>query len=326
MNIESLFLTGGTGFFGKALLKTWTQRFVAGQGVPHVTVLTRNPDAFLASQPQYRGQPWLEFVAGDICNATSLPADRRYSHVLHAATDSTMGPRIKPLDRFDQIVAGTRNILDYARVSGAQRFLFTSSGGVYGPQPQHMSALTEDYNGIPDPLDAKSAYSIGKRAAEHICALYAETYNLEIVIARCFAFIGEDLPLDAHFAIGNFIHDALWEDEITVRGDGTPLRSYMAQEDLARWLEILLQRGANHRAYNVGSNEPISLLNLATLVRDVVAPCKPVHVLAECDPNNSVRNCYIPDISRARHELGLSVSVSLADAIKRTAEVAKHAR
>lgn len=326
MDIESLFVTGGTGFFGKALLKTWTQRFVARQAVPRVTVLTRNPDAFLASQPQYRNQSWLDFVIGDICDVVSLPANRRYSHVLHAAADSTMGPHVKPLDRFDQIVAGTRNILDYARACGAQRFLLASSGGVYGPQPQQMNALKEDYNGIPDPLNAKNAYSIGKRAAEHLCALYAETYNLEVIIARCFSFIGEDLPLVAHFAIGNFIHDALWSDEITVRGDGTPLRSYMAQDDLARWLEVLLVRGLNQRAYNVGSSETISLLDLAYLVRDVIAPGKPVRLLAESDPNNGVRNRYIPDISRARKELGLSLNVSLVDAIKRTAEVAKNAQ
>lgn len=319
-------MTGGTGFFGKALLKAWMRRSIARQWVPHVTVLSRNPDLFLASHPQYRDLTWLDFATGDISNAASLPVGRMFSHVLHAATDSTMGPHIKPLDRFDQIVAGTRNLLNYACTCGAQRLLLTSSGGVYGPQPQQMNALPEDYNGIPDPLDAKNAYSIGKRAAEHICALYAESCNLEVVIARCFSFIGEDLPLDVHFAIGNFIHDALWRDEIIIRGDGAPVRSYMAQEDLASWLEILLERGSNKRAYNVGSNEAISLLNLANLVRDVLAPGKSVRVLCESDPNNGVRNCYVPDTTRAREELGLRVTVPLADAIRRTAEVAKRAQ
>jgi len=139
------------------------------------------------------------------------------------------------------------------------------------------------------------------------------------VIARCFAFVGPDLPLNVHFAIGNFIRDALTADAITVSGDGTPLRTYLHQSDLAHWLLTLLVHGRPGQVYNVGSDEVISIAALAHLVRDILAPDKPVYILGQLDPS-AARNRYVPDIRKAQQELGLSVTVPLAEAIRRTGE------
>jgi dTDP-glucose 4,6-dehydratase len=172
---------------------------------------------------------------------------------------------------------------------------------------------------MPDPLNANNAYGIGKRVAEHLCAMYQDAHGVETVIARCFAFVGEDLPLDVHFAIGNFIRDALWREEIVVGGDGTSLRSYLDQRDLAQWLRKLLADGVGGRAYNVGSDQAISVAALADLVRDIVSPRKIVRVLGKPD-GRSDRNLYVPDIRRAKDELGLEVTIPLGDAICATAE------
>ena len=167
--------------------------------------------------------------------------------------------------------------------------------------------------------DPSTAYGQAKRAAEHLCALYCAAHGLQTVIARCFAFVGPDLPLNAHFAIGNFIRDALVADAITVSGDGAPLRTYLDQSDLAVWLFTLLESGRSGDAYNVGSNEVISIAELAHLVRDVLAPDKPVHILG--NPNScATRNRYLPDIRKARQELGLDIHIALADSIRRTGD------
>jgi dTDP-glucose 4,6-dehydratase len=293
---------------------------IRGVSLPFVTVLTRSPEKFLIKYPEFSRQAWLRFVAGDILRSETLPMGEKFTHVLHAAADSTIGPSLMPIERHDQIVTGTRNILDFTIRSGAKRFLLASSGGVYGRQPPDVDRLREDRHTMPDPLDPGNTYGVAKREAEHLCALYAHTYSLEATIARCFAFVGPDLPLDAHFAIGNFIRDALWASEIAVAGDGTPLRSYMYQDELARWLITILHRAPSLSAYNVGSDEAISIAELATLVRNVIAPRKSVRILnaATCDHE---RNRYVPDISKAREELGLGIEVPLQDAIETTADI-----
>jgi len=315
-----IFLTGGTGFFGKALLRHWHAVSGRGAAPPDVCVLSRDPERFHRDFPQLCAAPWLTFVRGDILEPATLPAITGVTHVLHAATDSTLGPKLSPLQRFDQILQGTRNVLDFAVRSGARRFLLCSSGGVYGPPPAGAVHLEESWCGMPDPLEPNNAYSIGKRAAEHLCSLYAAQYGLEVIIARGFAFVGEDLPLDVHFAIGNFIRDALERPEITVGGDGSPLRSYLDQRDLAEWLTVMLERGTAGRAYNVGSDEAIRVGDLARLVRDVLAPHKPVKILgaaraAGAAPSAASRNIYVPSIERAGRELGLKVRIALRQAI-----------
>ena len=311
----NILLTGGTGFFGLSLLRKWLGDEADARQVPKVTILTRSPESFLANYPEFDECKWLNLHKGNILNYESLPLDKCFTHVLHAATESTVGPSFPALQRYDEIVIGTRNILDYAVKNDLKRVLLTSSGGVYGPQPETLRKIPESYLGIPDPLDPMSAYSMGKRAAEHLCTLYNDRYGMETVIARCFAFVGKDLPLNVHFAIGNFIHDALYGNEINVAGDGTPVRSYMNQADLALWLLCILEKGVSGCAYNVGSDQAISITDLAHLVRDILSSKKPVMI----ENKESIyrgRDIYIPDIRKAKEELKLEVRITLNDSLR----------
>jgi UDP-glucuronate decarboxylase len=308
-------ITGGTGFFGKALLRRWLATAEAGGSTPQVVVLSRDPEGFLGANPEFGGHPWLSFSRGDILEPGTLPLISGISHFIHGAADSTLGPQLTDIQRFNQIVDGTRHVLEWAVKLGVKRVLFCSSGGVYGLPPIGVSHLDEAYNGMPDPLAPKSAYGVGKRAAEHLCGSYADQYRIEIVIARCFAFVGKDLPLNVHFAIGNFIRDALSRDAITVSGDGTAVRSYLDQRDLADWLTTILERGKSGRAYNVGSDRAIDMAELARLVRDLLSPEKEVRILGVARGGGE-RQVYVPNIERARSELALDVRIPLEQAIK----------
>ena len=146
---------------------------------------------------------------------------------------------------------------------------------------------------------------------------------MPIAIARCFAFVGPHLPLDAHFAIGNFIGDALEGRTIRVNGDGTPMRSYLYAADLAIWLWTLLLRapemGASPAVFNVGSGEAVSIAELARVVAEVVNPECSVEIAREAEPG-AARQQYVPRVEKVERELGLHAWVGLREAIRRTAE------
>jgi len=313
-----ILITGGTGFFGKALLPYILSFLPSTCPEFTVTILSREPDAFLRLNPRLCANPHLTLHKGDILCPESLPQSKIFSHVIHAAADSTIGPNLSPLSRFDQIVRGTLNLLEYSAGHKVKRFLYVSSGAVYGTQPPDLYSLRENYLGNLDIADPALAYGNGKRAAEHLCYLFHNSHGIEIVIARCFAFIGPSLPLDVHFAVGNFIRDALFSDSIHVLGDGSPVRTYLDQDDLAHWLWTLLVNGYPGHIYNVGSDEAICIYDLAHLVRDLIAKDKHVQISSSAQ-SDTVRSRYVPDITKACRSHDLIVTIPLHDSILRTA-------
>jgi nucleoside-diphosphate-sugar epimerase len=312
-----VFLTGGTGFFGCWLLETflWANDHLRLDA--SVVVLTRDAKAFGGKARHLASHPSVTLHEGDVRSFAFV--DGRFTHVIHAATDSSApaGERGR-LAMFDTIVSGTNRALDFARRSGAKRFLLASSGAVYGPQPPELTHVPEEYAGGPDPSTHRTAYGEGKRAAEMLCAIYADA-RLEPTIARCFAFVGPYLPLDIHFAVGNFIRDALHGGPIRVSGDGTPYRSYLYAADLAVWLWTILLRGQSMRPYNVGSEAAITIGDLAHAIAGQFTAGAEVLVGRPASAGGAIER-YVPSTARARNELGLATTVDLNDALTRTVE------
>jgi len=315
---ERIFITGGTGFFGCWLLESfaWANQRLGLNA--SATVLTRNPDAFFKKMPHLVENPALHFFEGGMGSFSFL--EGHFSHIIHAASQpSSSQDSIGYLDQFDANVQGTRRVLEFASLCGAKKFLFTSSGAVYGQQPGGLTHIPEDYAGAPDVLQPGTAYGQSKRISEFLCCAYARESGLQVLIARCFAFVGPHLPLDANYAIGNFIRDGLNGGPIVVKGDGTPRRSYLYAADLAIWLWTILLAGKTCRPYNVGFDENLSIAEIASRVSSTFSPEIPVIIQGRADPDKPLER-YLPNIGRARVELGLEAWVKLGDAIQRTKE------
>jgi dTDP-glucose 4,6-dehydratase len=313
---ERLFVTGGTGFFGCWLLESFLWINERLRLDAHVTVLTRRSTAFVAKAPHLALAENVTLFEGDT-RTFAFPVGT-FSHIIHAATDASAKLNTEnPLLMLDTIVEGTRHVLNFSRTCGAGRFLLTSSGAVYGKQPADLTHIPEDYLGAPDPLDPRSAYGQGKRLAEHLCTLYAQQSVLEVKIARCFAFVGPYLPLDAHFAIGNFIRDGLNGGPIVIQGDGTPHRSYLYAADLAIWLWTILFKGQSLHPYNVGSDESLSIVEVAERVAEQFQPKNLIEIQGTTNSQKQLER-YVPNIRRAKAELGLRARISIADAIIKT--------
>jgi dTDP-glucose 4,6-dehydratase len=316
------FLTGGTGFFGPWLVESFAYaNEQLGLGA-ELVVLSRDPNAAMTRLPALRTASGVTFCKGDVRDF-QFPRDTFDLVISGAAESSQQGHAGDQRHMFDTIVDGTRRTLALAREAHAHSYLLLSSGAVYGRQPSSLSHLPEHYTGAPDVRDARSAYGEGKRAAEVLAAIEGENSELSVRIARCFAFVGPHLPLDIHFAIGNFVRDAMGRGPIRIQGDGTAVRSYLYMADLAVWLWTLALSPDARGAYNVGSEEPLSILETARLVADVCRPGTPIEVLGKPVPGG-LPHRYVPSAERARAELGLCQSVSVRDGVRRLARWHEH--
>jgi dTDP-glucose 4,6-dehydratase len=303
-----IFLTGGTGFFGKWLLAALDHADAEAKLGLRVTILSRDPRRFLDRWPEAKNRPGWNWFEGEVAEVPILL--ERFDYVLHAAADTTaVSTPEEERRRTRAIVAGTERMLELARRARARRLLYLSSGAVYGTRvAQRTGAREEDFPGAVPVM----AYGVAKRQAEELC----RRGDVDFVTARGFAFLGPHLPLDAHYAAGNFLRDAGRGGPIEVRGDGTALRSYLYPVDLVLWLLAILARGERRRAYNVGSDEVVSTAELARAIAAEVQP--PCAVAIQSSETQGPQNIYLPNVARARDELGLDVTVPLREAIRRT--------
>jgi len=310
------FISGGTGFIGCWLLESLI--YAANRlGLNiHATVLTRSIAALKLKSPQLANSSYISLVEGDVCSF-DFPSGS-FTHVIHAATDASADLNEKnPLQMYKTVIDGTLRMLEFSAIKGVQRTLFLSSGAVYGQQPWDIANVSENYLGSPNCVDPRATYAEGKRAAEMMCAIFQKQFGLNIAIARIFALLGPHLPLGIHFAAGNFIKDVIEGREIVIKGNGTPVRSYLYASDLTVFLWHILQRGESCKPYNVGSSEGISIKDLAETIASTLGGKSPKILGKEDIGWNPGR--YVPSTNLIESELNLKRSVDLKNSILRTA-------
>jgi nucleoside-diphosphate-sugar epimerase len=312
-----IFITGGSGFFGTWLVESFctaNQTFKLGA---HLTILTRNANFIRECAPRIANSPEVQFLVGDI-KELDLRSER-FDFAIHAASETSPGyEAINPTSLLLGNIEGTRRFLNLVHNAGVRKFLFTSSGGAYGTQPSEVQRLVESQNFAPLTTASNSAYGESKRVSEALCSYHSKAGICEGKIARCFAFLGPRLPLDANYAIGNFVRDALARRPIIISGDGTPRRSYLYSADLAIWLWTMLFRGRSGHIYNVGGSIDLSISEVADLVRTTIFPNGTIETKSIRDPSIPLHR-YVPSIEKAREELGLVPKIELAEAIRRMA-------
>ena len=316
---KTIFLTGGTGFFGKWILESFLYANSTLQLNTKMFVLSRNPDLFLNKYPHFKNET-LHFMTGDIKDF-KFP-NESIDFIIHAATDvDVVGNVENPIHTFESITEGTKHLLELARIKKVKAILHTSSGAMYGKQPHGLTHIDEDFSGSPNIFDKHAAYGEGKRVAEMLCNFYYDKHGVNSKIARCFAFIGPYQPLDSHYAIGNFIRDAINGNTIKINGDGTPYRSYLYAADLTIWLWNILVFGKPCRPYNVGSDKDLTIEELAHLVAK--NSDQEIKVEIALPKKNTPALRYVPSIKRAESELGLKVYIDLQTAITKTIQFNK---
>jgi dTDP-glucose 4,6-dehydratase len=310
---KRVFLTGGSGFLGRWLIESLLYANKALNLDATLFVLTRSVARFRGIAPQLAANPALSLVEGDVRHF--LQPAGKFDYLIHAAADTALSTS-NVVDAIDTEIAGFQNTFSFAVRSQVSRVLFLSSGAVYGPH-QSIQPISEDAPCDLNPATCQSRYGELKRLGELYGASYASRFGLEVVIARCFSFFGPYQNLDSHFAIANFLRDATAVKDIVIRGDGLDRRSYLYAADLAIWLWRLLILGKSCVPYNVGSDIPISLLELANVISRVAGTGVAVRVLGG-ERRGLAGSSYVPNVDRARRDLGLGQLITLEEGIRRT--------
>ena len=319
-----ILVTGPTGFVGSWMVET--AAYANAVMDARIAVLALVPPSLdvACDAAHIQDLPGVRIVRGDVRRldpgefVSTVGGRGSIDAVIHTAIAvdaKTVGEN--PIPTLETAVDGTSRMLAVAKHAGATRFLFLSSGAVYGSSPNGIPAIPETYLGGPDTTDPRFLYAEAKRMGEMMCACYTHAYGLETVMARGFAFVGPHLPLDRHFAVGNFIRDALAGGPIVVASDGTPIRSYQYAADMAIWLWALFVRGQSGRAYNVGSSHAVSVGELAELVARLAGNGCVVDIRRQSVAGAPVDR-YLPDVRLAAETLGVAELIGLEDGIART--------
>jgi dTDP-glucose 4,6-dehydratase len=217
--------------------------------------LTRDAARFSKSLPHLAGDPRVELLESDA--ATLRAPEGPVDFIVHSLVPDA-GTPLSQTGRFFQ--SATARLLDIGVAKNAKGFLLCSTGAVYQP---HVPVKSFSECDPLVPLDGPISYGQIRRKVEDQCQGTWKERSLPVKIARGFAFVGPRLPLDAGFAIGNFIGDGLAGRPITVQGDGTAVRSYLYAADMAAWLWKILLGGPAGCAFNVGSWHPVTIGEVA---------------------------------------------------------------
>lgn len=313
------FLTGCTGFFGKWLIESLlAANHELSLGL-HLTILSRNPAKLCATLPYLEANKSVKLLKGDIISV-NLSALKTCTHIIHGANLPYDGSLSWPLEHMNVAITGTRRILENA-TGEHPSMLLLSSGAVYktlesvgGPRAPD-AAFKEQQVVNASYLKEAEVYSLTKRFLESYATALGGEHGITVSIARCFAFSGPYIPLHSTQALGNFIYQAITGQDIVIKGDGTPVRSYMYGADMVVWLLALLARGAHGVPYNVGSQEAHSIAETASIVAKVAPQALAVKILSDSSVIGNAPSVYVPDTTLAQQELALHCNVSLEQSV-----------
>ena len=310
MKPKSLLVIGGTGFFGKSILEYLLNYSLSNIKINKIFILSRKKLESDFYNKKLKKKIELININSNMLTIKNLP---KADYVIYAAI----------LKNYKNDHLAVKNYLNLAKQYHLKsKILYISSGAVYGKQSVSNKEFKENYlqfnNRISFKKNYKNKYSKIKLKNEKLFQQFGKT-GAKVSIARCFSFVGPNLPLNTIYVIGCIINDILRNKNIIIKANYKIIRSYMYCDDLVRWLIKILNNSNNKcPIYNVGSNSKISIQNIA----NILAKKYGLKVLIPKISSKKVDK-YIPNIEKARKELNLNNSYTSLSAIIKTINILK---
>jgi dTDP-glucose 4,6-dehydratase len=312
MKYKSLLIIGGTGFFGKSILKFFSSHNYSKIKISKIFILSRGKLKIGIYNQKLKKKFKIIKINSNILKIKSLPV---VDYVIYAAI----------LKNYDDDHRAVKKYLDIAKKCHPKtKILYISSGAVYGKQSNNNLELKENYLKFNRKINFKNGYkkeySKIKLKNEKLFEKFAKL-DRAVSIARCFSFVGEYLPRNSNFVVGNYIQNILDNKNIKINANYEVIRSYMHEKDLVvSLLKILIHSNQNCPIYNVGSDDAISIHKLATLL------AKKYNIGLDSTNikfSEDILDKYIPNINKAKKQLKLKINLSSLEAIIKTINLLK---
>lgn len=293
---QRILVTGGAGFIGSHLVDAL-----------HADNDVRVLDDLSTGDPSTVPDD-VTLIEGDICDETTVrEAAAGVDVVFHEAAQVSVTQSVEdPIGTEAVNVDGTLQVLEAARNEGA-RVVLASSAAIYG-DPERIP-VEED-----DAKTPRSPYGIHKLSIDHYARAYHDLYGLETVALRYFNAYGPGQQGgDYSGVIDVFRGQATNDEPLTVEGDGTQTRDFVHVDDVVQANLAAATTDYVGTAFNVGSGEETSILELAEAVREAANADAPIeHV----DPREGDIQRSCADISRARTYLEYAPTIDLQTGLR----------
>ena len=262
LNKSRVLITGASGMLGTYLCRTLKKLNEANNYDIKIYALMRNPGKLSEDLI-----PYVEALPQSVVKP--IPEEYHFDYIFHAASPaSPLIMRDDPVGTIAANTIGAYNTLEAARRSKARGYLLISSREIYGQPYEDQRVFTEDTYGFVDPLDPRSCYPEGKKAAETMCASYHQQYGLNTKIARLAHTYGPGMSVDDGRVQADFLRNVINDQDIVLKSEGTAVRTYTYAGDAVTALFFILLNSGD-MVYNISSEEAtVSIKELASTLVD----------------------------------------------------------
>lgn len=269
MHNKRILITGATGLIGSYIVDTLMYANKLLNIDIQVIALGRSKERLEKRFQYYKGNPNLEYLEHDINEP--IQKDYKLDFIIHAASNAYPAAFASdPVGTIMSNVNGTSNLLEYTREHSIERFLFISSGEVYGKCEEHIKAFAENDMGYVDTMEWRSCYPLAKRMAENQCIAYNKQFNCNVVIARPCHTYGPNVTTMDNRASAQFIRNAILGEDIILKSAGNQIRSYCYIADCVSAILTVLLDGKVANAYNIANrNSTLTVRQFAELVAKI---------------------------------------------------------
>lgn len=311
----NILVTGATGLIGGCLVEALMQNPKRDY---NVYASGRNEERARVRFKIFTKDKSFHFIRHDVL--CPLECDIRFDYIIHAASNASPNFFVqKPVEVIKSNIDGVANLIEYGLQHGMKRFLYVSSGEVYGEGDGR--AFTEDYSGYVNCATPRACYPSSKRAAETLCVSYVAEYGANVVIARPCHTYGPYFSEQDNRVYAQFIRNVLRGEDIVMKSRGEQFRSWCYVVDCVSALLYILLKGENGQAYNIADDTSnITIKELAEMIAEMGG--KKVIVELPLDNERAGYNIVTKSVftTDKLHSLGWSVKESLKKNIKATIE------